>query len=394
MGTFFENPIFPTDNTEFLGWVVDHKVENGQILYKVRIPAIHYKGVKDEHLPFVPAEYPAGLFGATTSFGALDKGQLVRIRKDGGQGGTGFGTIRSVYQPVIRSQTGLPGNLDLSGLYKYKEIIRDGVRLPPNIVKELNEKGVEIAKVIEKGENFKFQDLVGIASHAASISGVIIPPIKQISTALDASTAVITSDMLSKLPGTSFSIGNLLNFMPKALQDELFKVLPREIADALNTTLKLTQNFDVGAFGGAVSGVRVNLDVFMPNAVALLKDVKSVDEMFTVLNKLMTDPTVFGLDALGDVFEDITGAFGSMQLKLGTDGSISINMGEDMVKALESFSSSMSSFTNATGNMFDTVKDLAGKLQRLQPQLNTAMNTMLNAIQSGAPQAELEKVIT
>lgn len=392
MGSYFDNPAFPSENSEFLGWVVDHKVENGQILYKVRIPSLHYTGVKDEHLPFIPAEYPAGLFGATTSFGALDKGQLVRIRKDGGQGATGFGTIRSVYQPVIRSQTGLPGNEDLSAKLgaAYKQLTR-AIR-SADLQKVLNDKGVEVVKLVEK-ELFRFDDLIGVASHAASIGGVIIPQITQISTALDAATSIITSDMLSKLPGTQFSIGNLLNQMPKILQDELFKVLPSNIADALNSTLKLTSNFDVGSFGGAVSGVRVNLDVFMPNAVALLKDVKSVDEMFSALNKLTTDTTLHGLDALGDVFQDITGAFGGMQLKLGVDGSITTIMGEDMTKALSAFTSSMSSFTSAAGNMFDTVEDLAGKLQRLQPELNTAMNTVLNTIKSDATHIELMKVL-
>lgn len=394
MSAYFSNPAFPSENSEYLGWIVDHKVVNGQILYKVRIPALHYKGVKDEHLPFVPAEYPAGLLGAVTSFGALDKGQLVRIRKDSGQGGTGFGTIRSVYQPVIRTQTGLPGNKDLSAELgaAYKQLER-AIR-STNLQKVLNGNGVEVVKLIEK-ELFKFADTAGIVSNAAmaQLNGVIIPQLTQMSTALDASTAKITSDMMSKLPGTSFSMANLLNLMPDVLQKELFKVLPGNIADALKTTTNLMTNFDVGAFGGAISGMRVNLDVFMPNAVALLKDVKSVEEMFGALNKLMTDPSLSGLDALGDTFEDIVGAFGSMQMKLGADGKITFTPSEEMTKALDAFSSALSNFKSGEGQLFDTVNDLSATLQRLQPELTTAMNTMLNGIRSATSDTELGKFI-
>lgn len=87
---------FPTENNQFLGLIVDHKLDSkNRICYKVRVPSLHYQDVSDDDLPWVYAEAQPSLLGLTTSGGAMDRGQIVYIQKLAGEGGSGLGKIIS-----------------------------------------------------------------------------------------------------------------------------------------------------------------------------------------------------------------------------------------------------------------------------------------------------------
>jgi hypothetical protein len=185
----FDNAKFPTENQEFFGWIVDYMEDEGRILYKVRVPNLWGPNVSDDDLVYCPSELPASLGSGTTSGGALDKGQFVRIKIDHGQGPSGQFTIRSIYHSTLRSNSEMPGNFSWNKMYGdlLAALPRSGVRLPPDVQKKINEKGVEVVELLEKGE-FHLRDLIGIATHGTQspLNGIMIPQFKGISTALDA----------------------------------------------------------------------------------------------------------------------------------------------------------------------------------------------------------------
>lgn len=364
---------FPTEGKEYIGWIVEHIVKDGRILYKVRIPALHGKDVLDEHLPFIQSLLAPVLSSATESAGALDVGQLVRIAKDPGTGGSGFGNIIGLFQPLLSGIGELSGSdFNISGAFgtMLEAAKREGIKLPPDLQKVLNENGVEVTKLIEKGVT-SLSSLYGLASHGAQspLNGAIIPQLKQISTAIDSYGSVITSATISKLPGSNFDISQLLTLMPDKLKTELLQSLPDNVKETLNTVLTMKQNYEINNFGGSLSGTKVNLLEFLANAVALLKGIQTSDDLLDKLKTLMSDNSYSGMSSLNQLVENISGTFGDMILKIGTDGSITTEMSTEFQKALASFNSTMSSTIASEGTVFDKVNDLAGMLNRMKPEI-------------------------
>lgn len=363
----FDNPKFPSENKEFLGLVVDFKEDNGRILHKVRIPSLHYKNVKDEHLPYIPYEVGPGQSSLTQSFGALDKGQLVVVRKYSGQGATGFGSIVAGYQPVLPSDKSLPGNLSISNLWKYLEETEREIRLPPDLKKVLNENGVEVVEVVEKGLH-KLSSLYGLSTHGAQgpLNGVKIPQMSQISTALDGATSVFTSSMMSGFPGTNFNLGQLFDVMSSDMKTELFKNMPKGVSEALNTVVGMVQGYNAQTFGGAIMGKRVELDTFLPNVVNELKDIKNVDSLLGSLNSLMTDPKFSGLSAFEMLIPTL---FGNKILKMDSNGNFSMETPDEFNKILDMFKSALGGVKSSEGSLFDKVEALPNMMERMIPEV-------------------------
>lgn len=364
----FDNEKFPTENQEFFGWIVDYKENEGQILYKVRVPNLWGPNVPDDHLQFCPAEMPPSLGSATTSGGALDKGQFVRIKVDHGQGPSGQFTIKSTYHSTMRSNSEMPGNESYSNYYRYlQKLARIGTKLPPDVQKMINEKGVEVVKLLEKGE-FHLGDLLGVATHGSQspFNGIKIPQMKSMTTALDAAENMLTSDILSKLPGIPFSIPDMFDLLGKDLTKELMDSLPELVRDALMTTMVMTQNYTDAK---SLSQIKINPIVFPLKIMELLKGSNDVSELLKNLNSLMRDSSNWGLDSLPQINETISGIFGDINMKVLSNGAVVMTQSDGYKKAMEAFNSFLGQFENAEGTLFDRVPDFSGLVKRLPPEV-------------------------
>jgi hypothetical protein len=391
MSAMFDNQKFPTENQEFFGWVVDYKENEGQILYKVRVPNLWGPNVPDEHLQYCPAEMPPSLGGATTSGGALDKGQFVRIKVDHGQGPSGQFTIKSTYHSTQRSNSEMPGNLSLTKLFgePLAALARLGVQLPPDVQKKINEKGVEVIEILEKGE-FHLRDLIGIATHGSQspFNGLKIPQMKSITTALDAAENALTTDILSKLPGINFSIPDMFDLLGKDLTKELMDSLPELVRDALMTTMVLSQNYTDPK---SLTAIRINPIVFPVKIMELLKGSSNVTELLKNLNSLMRDSTNWGLDSLPQVNETISGLFGDINLNILSNGSVIMTQSDDYKKASEAFGSFLGNFENAEGTLFDKVPDFSGLVKRLPQEASQKVNEVMNIINTVETQLDMTR---
>ena len=379
----FDNAKFPNENREFFGWVVDYKEEDGRILYKVRVPNLWGPNVSDDDLIYCPAELPPTLGSATTSGGALDKGQFVRVKIDTGQGPTGQFTIRSTYHSTLRSNSEMPGNFSWNKMYGdlLAELPRTGVRLPPDIQKKVNEKGVEVAELVEKGE-FALRDLIGIASHGTQnpLNGVMIPQMKSVRTALAQAENALTSDILDKLPGSQFKFSDLFDTLGKEGTKEVLGSLPDRVHDALLTVVALTQNYSSET--SSLEIMRINPAVFTAEVVTLLKGTDTITDLLGKISRIMSgDVSLTGMDKLPGITEIVSGLFGDKIISISPTGQITNSNSNDYSAALDAFTSFMGSFSNADGTVFDKVEDFPAVVSRLKPEVGKVINTTLRAIQ-------------
>ncbi len=388
----FDNNKFPTENQEFFGWVADYKEKDGQILYKVRVPNLWGINVPDDHLQYCSAEMPPSLGGATTSGGALDKGQFVRIKVDHGQGPSGQFTIKSTYHSTMSSNSEMPGNFSLTKLYQYlSESPRIGVKLPPDVQKKINEKGVEVVELLEKGE-FHLRDLLGVATHGSQspFNGIKIPQMKSMTTALDAAENLLTSDILSKLPGIPFSLPDMFDLLGKDLTKELMDSLPELVRDALMTTMVLTQNY---TDPNSLTQIKINPLVFPLKIMELLKGSNDVSELLKNLNSLLRDSSNWGLDSLPQINETISGIFGDINMKVLSNGAVVMTQSDGYKKSMEAFNSFLGQFENAEGTVFDKVPDFSGLVKRLPPEVSQKINTVLTQIQGNITHPDMTSFI-
>src|SRR6185503_8996398 len=123
------------------GRIIDSKVENGQILYKVWIDQLYGNGVNKDDLPFIPLLHPPGMINQTTSPGALSNGTIVKIFKDPGQAYNGFGTVFGLVHPVTSGDTSMPGSaFSLASQFgRPLDSITRNIHIPPDLQKVLNE---------------------------------------------------------------------------------------------------------------------------------------------------------------------------------------------------------------------------------------------------------------
>lgn len=386
---YYKHRSFPDEGRTEQGYIVDHKeLPSGQILYKVRVPRKQGNNVLDEHLAWIPAEN--SIFGAMTSVAALDKGQMVTVRKNPGDGGTSRGVITSILNnkesknPQLAGSSPLPGANERVKTYKEQEREKS-VRLPPDIQETQN--SPVVAKTVEKGmwSLAKADGLVNSIT-SAPIFGSRVPQIQNLSTALDQAEAILTSSMLSSLPGMNFSIGNLLNMMPAQLKNELFKSLPNGVGEQLESIMGLVRSYSPLAAGGSSAGKRINPDVFFAKAVDILKNVKNSDDIIQALQKIDSDDSITGMDVLESVINNIQTPFGELQQKISPLGDITTIKSDAMQAAERAFSSALGSV-----NSLQSIADKLGPmLDRFSPEARQKFKQNLDNI-SSKPKVHAEK---
>ena len=375
------------NNTE-LAAVVGVKVENGKIYVQLlKTKLIGSKNVDKEHLPWIPLESAMSQFGISTSPGAPDLGQLARIMVSIGQGSTGAANILSFLNYTVSASSkigGLPNSKSIYDLIdQLKQQTRD-VNLPPNLKESINEAGAKVVEVIEKGlHSLSVLNGLNVTGAQAQLAGVVIPQLKNLTTALTPFAAIMSGNITSLLPGANFNLGNLLNILPDALKEELFKNMPKELQGTLNSYLSLVQDYQVGNFGGAISGMRVNLEVFLPNVVNALKNVQTPDELIDALQNVMSDTSLFGLDQLQSLTSLIPTSFGNLSLSIGADGSVSIDTSA-MTSLLSGLTSQLSGTLSAAGSLLDSVQDFGGMIQRMGDTGDLVKATVQAATKSSA----------
>lgn len=388
--------IDPTKRNEMVVGVViaghDAKPDINQSgLAKIGLVHHHGKDVFEEHIGYSQMIMPANQGGATEFNGVPDPGQMVLCLKSGPPGSSDLTVIGCF--PTVQQDGAQEGNkllnVSLPWLNKaVKETIR--VAVPPTI-KETIRDGARVREVNEKGVLHSHDILKGIPSHAAiyPLAGLPQKQLTNISTATQAFSSILTGDMMAALPGTVFSVGNLLNSLTDSALDEIFSSMPLQVAQGTQTLFNLMQTIETVESGGFNTMGKVDPTTFLSNATSLLKGNQSLGEVVENVKRLQSDTSLFGLDKLTSATFNVATAFGVMKMSLSPTGEILNEMPKEMQTAIKAFSTLMTSgenFPNATlSNMFgDSASVMASLFDRLPVDKQTnAKNMMEGVIGSG-----------
>jgi hypothetical protein len=251
-----------------------------------------------------------------------------------------------------------------------------------------------VATVTEKGA-WSLSKADGLLNSltASPIFGSRVPQVQNLSTAIDQAEAVLTGSMLSSLPGMNFSIGNLLNDMPAALKDELFKQLPAGVGAQLENVMGLVRSYSPSSGGGSSAGKRVNPDVFFVNAVNILKDVKNSNDIIQALQKIDSDDSITGMELLDSVTNIIQTPFGALSQTISPEGVVTTLKSQAMQEAEKAFGSLLGQV-----QALQSISDQLGPmLDRFAPGVREQFKSNLEAIGNKPivhAKAELDKFFT
>lgn len=392
-------PRDPTqENNMLVGIVVGgHDADPAPNQNGVRIycPQIHGNNVKKEDLGFSPMIMPPNQAGATQFNGVPDPGQHMLCMKSGPPGDSTLIVLGSI--PVNRQDGGQPGNKNLNTfLNAMTEAFsaESNINVPPNI-KETMSGGTRIRQINEKGQRHKHDLLKGIQSHGAAynLAGTPLKQLNNVSTATQAFSNILTGSMLSALPGTNFSVGNILSSLTSSLADELLSSLSPELAQGMQNMFNLMQTMEVSEGGGFSTAGSVDPTTYLNNAVSLLKGNQSLGEMISNIQRLQYDTSLFGLDKLATTPFTIPTAFGNISMNLSASGVIEMVTPDAVQKAIDAFGSLMSSgagFPGASlGNMFgDSSGVMSEMFNRLPPDKQTVAKGMMEKVIAPGTQAQ------
>jgi hypothetical protein len=178
------------------------------------------------------------------------------------------------------------------------------------------------------------------------------------------------------------TLGSLLNNMPAALKDELFKNIPPEIGGAINSMSNLMQSMEINEGGGFNTATKINPDVFFQNAANVLADARTIYDMVGSFQRLQYDTSLFGLESLPPVSFTMTGGpFGDIPMQVDALGNITSLVPESVKKLADTFSSLMSNGAQFPG-VFPGANMFGGSAG--------VMNEMFNRLPTG----ELTKAVT
>ncbi len=358
---------------------------------RVYLPQFQGNDVKKEHIGFSRTLMPANKGGAVEFNGVPDPGQALLCMKAGPPGDSTVIVLGSL--PVTRKDGGQPGNINLNTAFRtmveaFATELK--INIPPNVTEKMVD-GARIREIQEKGQKHKHDLLKGMPSHGASypLAGMPHKQLTNISTATQSFSNILTSSMMAAIPGTSFSVGNILSSLTASAADELLSSMSPDLAQGVQNMFSLMQSIQVAESGGFNTLGKVDPTTYLANAVNLLKGNQSIGEVISNMQRLQSDTSLFGLDKLGSATFDVPTAFGMIKMSVSPTGEIVNEMPDVMQKAIQAFTGLMTSgpgFPSASlSNMFgDSASVMSSMFDRLPPDKQTnAKNMMEGVIASG-----------
>lgn len=228
---------------------------------------------------------------------------------------------------------------------------------------------------------------MGVQSHGAAypMAGIVHKQLTNVSTATQSFSNILTGSMMAALPGTSFSVSNILSSLTSSVADELLSSMPKELAQGVQNMFTLMQSVEISESGGFNTMGKVDPTSYLDNAVKLLKGNQSLGEVINNMKRLQSDTSLFGLDKLGSASFDIPTAFGVIKMSLSPTGEIINETPEAVQTAMKAFSTLMTSGagfpSGSLSNMFgDSASVMSSLFDRLPPDKQTNAKSMMEGV--------------
>jgi hypothetical protein len=333
-------------------------------------------------LPFSTILQPATKSQQSEFGGVLDPSSMVATMKTGG----GFPVILGGFRDFVNPSKAVGGNNNLAqqGIGAYNLGRGLGMRLPAQ-VKEVMEGGVPVRRRQESAE-YNALDLAGLPNHGAlfNMAGHRWPQVQGIETAITHFDQVITSGMLSALPGQISSLAGMLKGLSSGQKSQLKSAMPSDVYNALESMTKMMPDIQGGTT--YMSDFRVHPESFSNNAVALLSQATTIADLQDVLHDLDANMDHRGLDQLANTTIEYTGPFGNTNLVFSAAGTVTHQQSESQKASVQGFADFLSSAGSAAGvnkgkNMFGAASaTISDMVQRVAPQTQAALKDTLERV--------------
>lgn len=397
---------FPGQNSKFqVGVITDQKADDHSSNQSAYSPIDHGEGVNIEDLTL------SSLFNSPTGFmqqmfpGGMDSGTPVIMLKEAGElGGIILGqsnTVRKGGQETSGKSLGSANKVSqLTGTER-------DINIAPDI-KEVEENGVKIRKIVEKGMQHKLDLLDGLPIHGAlfDIAGFRLPEIKNVPTAKQTNDQMMSVQNLQQMAGQIMSLGQTIQglagnkgggggaggfgagytpqttgvsvqYKPPGTEDgaggsgysgglganiipayeapsdtpmyEIMDGLTPNMKAAVNSLSLLLQGYEAQDGVAFVTGDVVHEDTYLQNAQELLSQVSSLGDLMYVLSRLQWDESIRGTEKLSNVKNEIQTAWGVALQEIDYNGNIIITYGAEDANNELNFANTMSSNTGSPG---------------------------------------------
>lgn len=317
---------------------------------RVREIGVHGPNVKTKHLPFVQQMAASGT-GQHETPRPQRPGQVVHMLKTG----DGYGHVLGIAMGLMAGM----GNMEnIVPQLKTDAMTDTGMSLPPNIQDQIqsNRSGLEkiIKIIVEKSLTDIQQNYEGLPSSGASpsLAGIQSNPVQNVSTALTLLSGVLSASILSSMPGTSFSLGNLLLMLSQDQQDDLFSDMPDSVKTSFFNMMQMKQA-EIGTSmpGNFSSGGQIDPIYFLPLIIKKLKTASnsgSLDDVFIEISQLLFASS--GLETLADIVLDSEGLFGPTKTRVSPNGQILIETTDEFRRLEQLFTTLVSSIPSSHGD--------------------------------------------
>lgn len=307
--------------------------------------------------------------------GVMDPGTLVYVLKGIGEGG---GIILGQSNGILNGGSGGGGGGGALGAETVSKLQKTdtGVSIPPKVV-ESEERGVKIRKIQEKGDLHSLSMLDGLPLHGAlfDLTGFKLPEVKQVPTAKQTNDGMMNQNMLQNMMGQVMSLAQMFQgmkgkggggaggagSMPNMTTnpgiapdgnthfDNVLSSIPENMQRALKSTANLVQGMETTNGITFVTGGVVHEETYYANAAELLSQIKNIDDLMYVLQRLQWDTSLFGQDKLEGQTYTLNTAFGIVTQYVDIDGDITVEYDANVANALNAWSNTVSDANNSPG---------------------------------------------
>lgn len=289
---------------------------------RVYFPTVHGKDVNVKHLAFSPRLLSPDRASMQSFAGGIDPGSMVVAYKDTGSTQC---QILGLASDLNNYESNIPGNI---GLLQMAPILAQylnkstGVSRPPTI-QESSEGGAKIFKINERGDH-NHNLLKGLPTHGAlfPMNGIPIDPIKNIMTAIQATSSIPGAGLLNSLPGIAMSLGGLMNTLlsSRNLSKNLKKAMPITAFNAMASLGNLIQSVEQGESTGFLTSGRVDMDTYVANSVEILSQCTNLSDVTTAMTRLQSDTSLFGIENLSPTIIEQETPFGMIKSSISPTG--------------------------------------------------------------------------
>jgi len=401
---------FPGPDSKFqVSVVTDQKADDCSGNQSCYSPTDHGEGVELDHLALSSMLNSPVAFLQQIFPGGLDPGTGVIMLKQAGELG---GIILGQSNTTRKGNGQAAGGKALGSAQKVEQLTsteRD-VNIAPDI-REVEENGVKIRKVIEKGKQHKLDLLDGLPVHGAlfDMAGFRLPEIKNVPTAKQTNSQMMSVQNLQQMAGQIMSLGQMIQglagnkgsggggggfgsnysvpsstggsgsvqYIPPGTEDgaggagysgglgnniisavdapsntplyEVMDGLTPNMKAAVNSLSVLLQGYETEGGVAFMTGDVVHEDTYLGNAQQLLGQVTNLSDLMYVMNRLQWDESLRGTEKLQNVKNEISTAWGVALQEIDYNGNMIITYGAEDANNEIQFTNDMTSNTGSPG---------------------------------------------